>query len=63
MTNEEKLKSLSTEELADIMSNAIKDCCYCPICEFCALGNDHTSRKFDTCPGTWIQWLKSEVER
>lgn len=50
MTNEEKIKSLSTEELAGFIAD-IADCALCnnPIkCE----GN---------CKVAWEQWLKSEV--
>lgn len=62
MTNEEKLKSLSTEEWADIMSNAVKDCSDCPIYKFCTLSNYNHTFYFDTCPDTWKKWFKSEVE-
>lgn len=51
MTNEEKLKSLSTEELARFIAD-IADCGTCnnPIkCE-------------GKCKVAWEQWLKSEVE-
>lgn len=51
MTNEERIKSLSTEELAGFIAN-IEDCRICnnPInCE----GN---------CKLAWEQWLKSEVK-
>ena len=50
MTNEEELKSLSTEELAEFIAD-IADCANCnnPInCD----GN---------CKSAWKQWLKSEV--
>lgn len=52
MTNEERIKSLSTEELAGFIAN-IADCVFCnkPIkCD----GN---------CKAAWEQWLKSEVIR
>lgn len=52
MTNEEKIKSLSTEELAGFIAD-IADCRICnnPInCD----GN---------CKAAWEQWLKSEVEK
>lgn len=55
MTNEEKLKSLSTEELAEKLNESFA-CDRCPIndlCE-CIVGGD--------CTKVWIEWLKSEVE-
>ena len=61
MTNFEKIKNMSVEELADMMAIAMVDCVWCPICEFCALHNE-TSYEFDSCSGTWEQWFKSEVE-
>lgn len=51
MTNEERIKSLSTEELARFIAD-IADCALCnnPIkCE----GN---------CKAAWEQWLKSEAK-
>lgn len=62
MTNFEKIKNMSVEELADIMSNAIANCDWCPIREFHVLRNNDTSDEFETCAGIWKQWLKSEVE-
>lgn len=32
------------------------------ICDFCALHNNDTTQEFDSCSGSWEQWLKSEVE-
>lgn len=61
MTNFEKIKNMSVEEFSYIMSSAITDCFLCPICEYCKMhdNNDNDSHKFDTCSGTWEQWLKS----
>lgn len=63
MTNFEKLNKSPKELLAFIMSVAITDCFYCPICEFCNMHDNDDSHNFDTCSGTWKQWLESEVEQ
>lgn len=62
MTNFEKIKNMSVEELTYTMSLAITDCSCCPIYEFCKTNRDDDSHKFNTCSGMWEQWLKSEVE-
>lgn len=62
MTNFEKIKNMSVEELADTMDKTLIDCEVCPICEFCALHNNDTFYEFDSCSESWEQWLKSEVE-
>lgn len=49
MTNFEKLKNMSAEELADFICGLVY-CDYCPIC--CSGG----------CKYSWEQWLKSEAE-
>lgn len=51
MSNEERIKSLSTEELAKFIA-AIADCGVC---------NNHIKCK-GNCKLAWEQWLKSEVE-
>lgn len=62
MTNLENIKNINVEELAYTMSLAITNCGLCPIFKFCKMHNDDSSQEFDTCSGTWEQWLKSEVE-
>lgn len=54
MTNEEKLKSLSTKEFARKIW-LYMSCRDCPIKAKCYENNR-------TCAKTWEQWLKSEVE-
>lgn len=49
MTNFEKIKNMSVEELADFICELV-DCDYCPrYCSGC-------------CKYSWVQWLKNEVE-
>lgn len=62
MTNFEKIKNLSVEEFAQVMSTAISDCDWCPICAFCKMHDKDYSDEFITCSSTWKTWLKSEVE-
>lgn len=59
MTNFEKIKNMSVEELADTMGNATEDCVFCPIFKFCY---EYRHGSAPNCSGTWEQWLKSEVE-
>lgn len=53
MTNEERIKSLSTEELAQKFWEIIT-CENCPLFEKCKRG--------ENCVKQWVRWLKSEVE-
>lgn len=53
MTNEERIKSLSTEELADEFRK-ISTCWACPLLNICSSAK--------SCREKWKQWLKSEVE-
>ena len=55
MTNFEKIKNMSVEELAKI-SNELIDCDACPIQEFCRRVEEIK------CSKVWEQWFKSEVE-
>lgn len=52
MTNEEKLKNLSTEELARFIAD-IADCGTC----------NNPIKCHGNCKVAWEQWLKSEVEK
>lgn len=62
MTNFEKIKNMSVEELADTMANELIDCDSCPIREFHTLCNNDTSDEFESCADIWKKWFKSEVE-
>ena len=62
MTNFEKIKNMSVEELA-------AKCCYdsdceiCPIWEFCGYTINHLNYATTSeCLKAWERWLKSEVE-
>ena len=59
MTNFEKIKNMSTEELAEKLNESFA-CDRCPISEFC---DKKTSTQYMSCTGVWEQWLKSEVEK
>lgn len=53
MTNFEKIKQMSVEEMADFLAR-MKYCCCCPIKAFC-LNNDGIG-----CRNVFIKWLESE---
>lgn len=59
MTNFEKIKNLSVEELADTLNVVITTCCRCPISTFC---RKNYSRDCRTCQDMWEKWLESEAE-
>ena len=59
MTNEEKLKSLSTKELAHLMDSVLSDCQVCPICDFCEDTRSKLNR-FLHCKTVCERWLKTE---
>ena len=62
MTNFEKIKSMSLDEIAYTLSLEIRDCYCCPIYEFCKIHINGDSHKFNTCVSMWEKWFKSEVE-
>ena len=53
MTNEERIKSLSTEELADEFCK-ISNCWACPLLKICSSAK--------SCKKNWERWLRSEEE-
>ena len=56
MTNYERIKSMSIDEMADYF-NEIFDCCNCPNDMFLCEGNGYVCTKYIK------QWLESEVEK
>lgn len=54
MTNFEKIKNMSIDELADKLDEVFA-CEYCPIIEFC-----NKNEKIKKCKSIWKKWLKSD---
>ena len=61
MTNFEKIKSMSVNELARLM-NSVSSCVVCPICGFCE-DIRLKSNRFIYCNTVWKKWLKSETKK
>ena len=57
MTNAERIRAMSDEELASYFCNDGLMCAECPIAKFC---NESVEK---TCELTWLAWLKQEVEK
>ena len=55
MTNFEKIKAMSVEEMARFMDEMLPDCDGCPAMKYCIV--DHK-----TCEETIQKYLESEVE-
>ncbi len=55
MTNYEKIKTMSVEEMAEGLHDITTDCDVCPVVGYCIV--DHK-----TCKETMQEWLESEVE-
>lgn len=60
MTNEERIKSLSAEDLAEWLFVVIDDCTKCPIRDYCDKARPQMS--VVNCRSVWRKWLKSEVQ-
>lgn len=60
MTNGEKIRNMTDEELAEFLFVALYDCRCCPIRKFC----DETRPKMPivNCKSVIKIWLKSEVK-
>lgn len=56
MTNFEKLKNMSVDEMVDKLDKVF-NCNGCLIEAFCS-----ENRKVITCKSVWEKWLKSEAE-
>lgn len=72
MTNFEKIKNISIEEIVNKLDEVLKNmnieemsdkldevftCKFCPIEVFC-----RKNKKIITCKSVWEEWLKSEVK-
>ncbi|MBO5955767.1 MAG: hypothetical protein J6Q10_03085 [Clostridia bacterium] len=55
MTNYEKIKAMSVEEMAEYFADSL-DCVYCPAKSLCR------KKKLLTCVENFLLWLESEVE-
>ena len=55
MTNAERIKTMTIEELADILE--LRDCAECP------LFKSNTSSCITMCRAAFIEWLKREAEQ
>ena len=62
MTNFEKIKNMSIEELANALCELVVDCECCPIRDYCNTYINDANPNFEICLDPWKQWLKSEVE-
>lgn len=58
MTNFEKIRNMSIDELAEKLDESFA-CDRCPIEEFC---DKKTFTRCMSCTDVWKDWLKSEVE-
>ncbi len=57
MTNFEKIKNMSIEEIADKLDGLVSSCECCPIEVFC-----RKNKKIIACKTVWKNWLKREAE-
>ena len=57
MTNYDRIKQMSIEEMATMLDNFRLDCSYCPACDFC-----NKSFKDEECRDIVKKWLEQEVE-
>lgn len=56
MTNYEKIKAMSVEEVADFLNGIKSSCCECPAIETCE------ANPYDLCGIVISKWLESEAE-
>lgn len=59
MTNGEKIRSMTDEELAEFL-HEVSGCNYCPINKLCIELNQKS--QIIQCPSVWGIWLKSEAK-
>ena len=56
MTNAERIRQMTDEELAEMLDNAVHDCEYCQLYETCLL------YPYESCKSMLLKWLKEEAE-
>lgn len=56
MTNGDKIRQMSDEELAAMLDKVIQDCEYCPLYEDCIQNTDVM------CTDMFLEWLREEVQ-
>ena len=58
MTNFEKIKNMSVDEMADKLDD-LTVCGYCPVEKFCDKNGD---AYYTRCKSVWKKWLESEIK-
>ena len=56
MTNYERIKDMTVEEMAEWLEKIPVGCDFCPAREFCDMNI------YNTCENIFKEWLESEVE-
>ena len=56
MTNGDRIRQMSDEELAEFIANDVVDCCNCKHPRNGCTEND------ETCADCWLDWLKQEAD-
>ena len=57
ITNADRIRAMTDEELADWISNQGVDCAYCRIESLC-----YEECKCADCDKAWLKWLKQEAD-
>ena len=58
MTNADRIRAMSDEELAELMFDLVANCQFCPAKDrefYCMVSKE-------TCKAAWFNWLKKEAE-
>lgn len=64
MTNFEKIKNMSADEIAQKISQMIGTCAQCQIESFCSkLSKEVEFGEKTSCSRMWEQWLEHEAEK
>lgn len=63
MTNYERIKKMTVEEMAEVLANEIDhgDCCTCPL-DCHKFTSDVFNDYIDGCKEAYKEWLESEVK-